>query len=220
MTVHLAHIDGPAGIIATCIESPADPIGLALVCHPHPLFGGNHTNKVVQTLASTFVRQGYVALRPNFRGVGGSDGQHDDGRGESEDMRCVLDQARRIFGELPVVLAGYSFGAYVQTHVAESLAESGQPAQRLVLVGIAVGHVEGARCYLPRPVARDTLLIHGAADTTVPLHNVLAWAEPLELPVIVLPGANHFFDRRLHLLRDLLSREMGIPGRGFGREKE
>ena len=209
-TVHPARIDGPAGIIETRIESPVDPIGLALVCHPHPLFGGNNTNKVVQTLASAFVRLGYVALRPNFRGVGGSGGRHDDGRGESEDMRCVLDQARRIFGELPVVLAGYSFGAYVQTHVAESLVESGQPAQRLVLIGTAMGHVEGARCYIPRPVAGDTLLIHGSADTTVPLRNVLAWAEPLELPVIVVPGADHFFDRRLHLIRNVLLRGMGV----------
>jgi alpha/beta superfamily hydrolase len=203
-TVHLAHIDGPAGIIETRIESPADPGGLALVCHPHPLFGGSNENKVVHTLASAFIRLGYAALRPNFRGVGASGGQHDDGRGESEDMRLVLDEARRIFGELPVALAGYSFGAYVQTRVAESLAESGQPAQRLALVGAAAGYVEGARRYAPRPVAKDTLLIHGSADTTVPLHNVLAWAEPLELPVIVVPGADHFFDRRLHIIRDII----------------
>jgi alpha/beta superfamily hydrolase len=204
--IHLAHIDGPAGIIETRIESPADPIGLALVCHPHPLFGGNNENKVVHTLAHAFIQLGYVALRPNFRGVGASGGRHDDGRGESEDMRYVLDEARRIFGELPIVLSGYSFGAYVQTHVAQSLAESGQPAQWLALVGTAVGHVEGARQYAPLPVAKDTLLIHGSADTTVPLGNLLAWAEPLELPVVVVPGADHFFDRRLHLIRDILLR--------------
>ena len=200
------HIDGPAGIIETKIESPAEPRGIALVCHPHPLFGGNNANKVVHTLASTFVRLGYAALRPNFRGVGASGGRHDEGRGETEDMLVVLDEARRIFGELPVVLAGFSFGAYVQTRVAESLAESGQPAQRLVLIGTAAGHVEGARQYATRAVAGDTLIIHGSADTTVPLDNVLAWAEPLELPVVVIPGADHFFHRRLHIIRDIILR--------------
>jgi alpha/beta superfamily hydrolase len=203
----LALIDGPAGSIETRVESPAEPRGLALVCHPHPLFGGNSDNKVVHTLASTFVRLGYAALRPNFRGVGGSGGQHDNGVGETEDMLVVLDEARRIFGELPVVLAGYSFGAYVQTRVAEALAESGQAAQRLALVGTAVGAIDGiARQYATRPVAGDALIIHGAADSTVPLCNVLAWAEPLELPVIVIPGADHFFHRRLHLIRDIILR--------------
>jgi alpha/beta superfamily hydrolase len=202
----LAHIDGPVGIIETRIESPAEPRGLALVCHPHPLFGGSQDNKVVHTLASAFVRLGYAALRPNFRGVGGSGGRHDDGIGETGDMLVVLDEARRIFGELPVVLAGYSFGAYVQTRVAESLAESGQAAQRLVLIGAAVGRIEGLPRYAARPVGRDTLLIHGAEDVTVPLNNVLAWAEPLELPVIVIPGADHFFHRRLHIIRDIVLR--------------
>lgn len=200
----LLHLAGPAGIIETRIESPAEPRGIALVCHPHPLFGGSNTNKVVHTLASTFVQLGYAAVRPNFRGVGESGGQHDEGRGETEDMLIVLDEARRIFGELPIVLAGFSFGAYVQTRVADALAESGQPAQRLVLVGTAAGHVEGARRYATRAVARDTLVIHGSADTTVPLDNVLAWAEPLELPVVVIPGADHFFHRRLHIIRDII----------------
>ncbi|MDR0378953.1 MAG: alpha/beta hydrolase [Candidatus Accumulibacter sp.] len=203
--VHIAHIDGPAGVIETRIESPvgADPVGLALVCHPHPLFGGNNGNKVAQTLAGAFARLGYVVLRPNFRGVGASGGRHDGGRGEGEDMLVVLDEARRIFGELPVTLAGYSFGAYVQMRVAKSLAASGQPARRLVLVGAAVGRVEGTR-YDARPVIEDSLVIHGSADTTVPLANVLAWAEPLELPIVVIPGADHFFDRRLHVIRNIV----------------
>ena len=200
------HIDGPAGVIETIIEAPAEPRGMALVCHPHPLFGGTNENKVVHTLASTFIRLGYAVLRPNFRGVGTSMGRHDEGRGETEDMLVVLGEARRIFGELPVVLAGFSFGAYVQTCVAQILAESGEPAQRLVLVGTAAGHVEGARQYTTRAVAKDTLVIHGSADTTVPLANVLAWAEPLELPVVVIPGADHFFHRRLHMIRDIILR--------------
>jgi alpha/beta superfamily hydrolase len=199
-------IDGPAGAIEVIVENPGRPRGIALICHPHPLFGGTNTNKVAQTLARTFTQLGYVALRPNFRGVGASAGTHADGHGECEDMLVVLAEARQRFGDLPVALAGFSFGAYVQTRVAEALAESGHPAQRLVLVGTASGYVEGARQYATRAVANDTIVIHGAADTTVPLANVLAWAEPLDLPVIVIPGADHFFHRRLHILRDIVSR--------------
>ena len=198
--------DGPAGAIETIVENPGTPRGIALVCHPHPLFGGANTNKVAQTLARTFTRLGYVALRPNFRGVGGSAGGHADGHGEAEDMLAVLAAARQHYGDLPVVLAGFSFGAYVQTHVAQALAAAGRPAQRLVLVGTAAGHVEGARQYAAQAVADDTIVIHGAADATVPLANVLAWAEPLDLPVVVVPGADHFFHRRLHVIRDIVTR--------------
>lgn len=199
-------IDGPVGAIETLVENPGAPRGIALVCHPHPLFGGANTNKVTHALARAFTRLDYVALRPNFRGVGGSDGIHDEGRGETDDMLVVLAEARRRFGDLPVALAGFSFGAYVQTRVARVLADAHHPAQRLVLVGTAVGHVEGARRYETESVASDTIVIHGARDETVPLANVLAWAEPLDLPVIVVPGADHFFHRRLHVIRDIVTR--------------
>jgi alpha/beta superfamily hydrolase len=199
-------IDGPAGDIEMIVENPGAPRGIALICHPHPLFGGANTNKVTQTLARTFLHLGYVALRPNFRGVGQSSGTHDDGRGECADMLAVLAEGKRRFGDLPVALAGFSFGAYVQTRVAQALAEARHPAQRLVLVGTAAGHVEGARQYATQAVAADTIVIHGSLDTTVPLTNVLAWAEPLDLPVIVIPGADHFFHRRLHLISDIVTR--------------
>ena len=199
-------IDGPVGAIETLVENPGAPRGIALVCHPHPLFGGANTNKVTHALARTFTRMDYVSLRPNFRGVGGSAGKHDEGRGETEDMLAVLAEARRRFGDLPVALAGFSFGAYVQTRVAQALAEAGHPAQRLVLVGTAAGHVEGARKYETGAVASDTIVIHGARDETVPLANVLSWAEPLDLPVIIVPGADHFFHRRLHVIRDIVTR--------------
>jgi alpha/beta superfamily hydrolase len=203
----LLHIDGPAGIIETRVESPAEPRALALVCHPHPLFGGSNENKLVYTLASALVRLGHAVFMPNFRGVGASGGEHDSGDGETEDMLIVLDEARRIFGELPLTLAGYSFGAYVQTRLINRLGESGQSAQHLVLTGLATGRVDGvARQYAAHAVPRETLVIHGSADETVPLANVLAWAEPQEIPVIVIPGADHFFHRRLHLIRDIVIR--------------
>lgn len=199
-------IDGPVGKIDIIVENPGAPRGIALVAHPHPIGGGANTNKVAYTLARTFVSLGYCAFRPNFRGVGGSEGAHDEGRGETEDLLAVLHEAKCRCGDLPVALAGFSFGAYCQTRVARRLAEAGHPAQRLVLVGTAAGHVEGTRRYDTEAVPADTIVIHGSADETVPLDNVLAWAQPLDLPVVVVPGADHFFHRRLHLIRDIVTR--------------
>ncbi|WP_291994314.1 alpha/beta hydrolase [Candidatus Accumulibacter sp. ACC003] len=199
-------IDGPVGKIDVLIENPGAPRGIALIGHPHPLFGGGNTNKVVQTLARTFNHLDYVALRPNFRGIGDTEGTHDDGRGETEDLLAVLAEAKCRFGNLPVALAGFSFGAYVQTRVAEALHDAGHPAQRLVLVGTASGFVEGARRYHTKAVPADTIVIHGSEDSTVPLANVIEWAKPLELPVIVVPGADHFFHRRLHVIREIITR--------------
>lgn len=121
-------------------------------------------------------------------------------------MLAVLEEAKLRCGNLPVALAGFSFGAFVQTRVAKALVESGHPAQRLVLVGTAAGFVEGTRSYETEAVPADTIVIHGSADETVPLANVLKWAEPLELPVVVVPGADHFFHRRLHVIRELITR--------------
>jgi uncharacterized protein len=199
-------LDGPVGKIEVIVENPGAPRGIALIGHPHPLFGGGNTNKVVQTLARTFVQLDYVALRPNFRGIGLSAGTHDEGRGETDDLLAVLAEAKCRYGNLPVALAGFSFGAYVQTRVAKALADAGHPAQRLVLVGTAAGFVEGTRSYDTEAVPGDTVVIHGSADTTVPLANVLEWALPLELPVIVVPGADHFFHRRLHIIREIVTR--------------
>jgi len=197
-------IPGPAGPIETVIDLSPSVRGIALVGHPHPLFGGNLENKVVQTLAKTLRDLGYAALRPNFRGVGASAGTHDQGAGETDDMLAVLDYAAQRFGALPVVLAGYSFGAYVQTHVAKRLADQGRSAQRMVLVGTAAGFIAGARRYDTEAVPHDTLVIHGEKDNTVPLANVLDWARAFELPVTVVPDADHFFHRKLHVIRTII----------------
>jgi hypothetical protein len=190
-------VAGPAGKIECAVDDPEGAPragkdaarGVALIAHPHPLFGGTLDNKVVQTLARAFVELGYTAWRPNFRGVGASEGAHDEGRGEVDDLAAVAAHA----GSSHPVLAGFSFGAAVQTRLAQRIAP-----ERMVLVGVAVKHLEAL------PVPADTILIHGEEDTTVPLADVLAWAKPQELPVVVVPGADHFFHRRLHILRAIV----------------
>ena len=207
-------VDGPDGKIEVFVEGHENPQGIALIAHPHPLFGGTADNKVVTTLARAFREQGCITLRPSFRGVGGSEGEHDHGDAETEDLLALHAWACARYASLtthsgaplPVYLAGFSFGAYVTTRLAQRLAVAGDPARWLVLVGTAAGFVEGARNYETEAVAPDTLVIHGSADETVRLDNVLAWAKPLEIPVVVVPGADHFFHRRLHLLRDIIHR--------------
>jgi alpha/beta superfamily hydrolase len=191
-------IPGPVGAIETVIDQPAAaPRGIALVAHPHPLYGGTLDNKVAQILAKTFVELGYVAVRPNFRGVGASEGTHDDGNGEAEDLLAVIHDVRKRLAmpDAPLALAGFSFGSLVQSRVAKRV-----KAERLVFVGTAVtrGVVE--------TVPEDTIVIHGERDETVPLDLVLRWAEPMELPVIVVPAADHFFHRRLHSIRNIILR--------------
>jgi alpha/beta superfamily hydrolase len=181
---------GPAGKIECAVDEPAGPPrGIALVAHPHPLFGGTLDNKVAQTLARAFVELGYAAWRPNFRGVGASEGAHDEGRGEIDDLAAVLAHT----GATQPVLAGFSFGAAVQTHLAQRV-----KPERMVLVGTAVKHFQAL------PVPGDTIVIHGEEDTTVLLADVLAWAKPQDLPVVVVPGADHFFHRRLAILRSIV----------------
>jgi uncharacterized protein len=183
-------IAGPAGRIECAVDGPeSSPAGIALVAHPHPLFGGTLDNKVVQTLARAFVELGYEAWRPNFRGVGGTEGTHDEGRGELEDLAAIVAHLK----PARLALAGFSFGAGVQVFLAQRV-----KAEHLVLVGLATTRFE-----LPR-VQAGTLVIHGEQDDTVPLASVLDWARPQELPVVVIPGADHFFHRKLNLLRELV----------------
>jgi alpha/beta superfamily hydrolase len=180
-------LTGAAGNLETVVNDPGAPRrGIALIAHPHPLYGGTLDNKVVQTLAKTLFGQGYVAVRMNFRGVGASDGVFDEGRGESEDWVRVAHEMRTRYGELPILLAGFSFGAFVQTRVATHL-----DAERLILVAPAVGRFPVER------VADNTLVVHGEEDDVVPLKDVLDWARPQSLPVVVLPGAGHFFHGNL-----------------------
>jgi alpha/beta superfamily hydrolase len=194
-------IPGPAGNIETDINDPGSTRrGIALIAHPNPVQGGTKDNKVVTTLARTFFVMGYLAARPNFRGVGASEGVHDEGRGETEDMLAVAGHLNKQYGELPVVLAGFSFGGFVQTRVAGRL-----KAERLVLVGPAVNR------FPAETVPPDTLVIHGERDDVVPLAAVFDWARPQNLPIVVVPGGEHFFHGRLNLLSDIVLQYFRLP---------
>jgi alpha/beta superfamily hydrolase len=188
-------IAGPAGDIETDISDPGGARrGIALIAHPNPVQGGTKDNKVVTTLAKTFFGLGYVAVRPNFRGVGASAGAFDEGRGETEDLLAVAAYCAHRFGGLPLLLAGFSFGSFVQTRVAKRL-----PAERLVLVGPAVNR------FAAEAVPQGTLVVHGEHDDVVPLAAVLDWARPQNLPIVVVPGGEHFFHGRLHLLSQIVT---------------
>jgi uncharacterized protein len=194
-------IDGPVGKIEVALDLPHDaPRGMALVAHPHPLFGGTMENKVAQTLARTLVQLGYVTYRSNFRGVGQTEGEHDNGIGERDDLHAVIAHMRGQpgQGDLPLVLAGFSFGTAVLSHVAAKLREAGESVERMVFVGTAASRWEVAS------VPENTLVIHGEIDDTVPLASVLEWARPQELPVVVIPGAEHFLHRKLHVLKRIV----------------
>ena len=187
-------IHGPAGNIEADVNDPGGTRrGIALVAHPNPLQGGTKDNKVVTTLAKAFFALGLVAVRPNFRGVGASSGTHDEGRGETDDMLAVARYAEERFGALPLTLAGFSFGAFVQTRAARRLA-----VQRLVLVGPAVNR------FPTEAVPRGTLVVHGEHDDVIPLSAVLEWARPQNLPVVVVPGGGHFFHGRLNVLSEIV----------------
>ena len=196
-------IAGPAGPLECAIDSPAgEPRGVAVLCHPHPLHGGTMDNKVVQTLARAFVQLGYRAVRFNFRGVGASEGGWDEGRGEIDDALAVIAAMRRD-GE-PLLLAGFSFGAYVASQAAARLPDDAKP-QRLALVGPSTQKQQ-----MPA-VPADTVVIHGEADDVVPLSATLDWARPQALPVIVFPGTGHFFHGQLGLLKSTLVRQLQPP---------
>ena len=198
-------VQGAAGAIEVAIDKPASNAaskGVAVIAHPHPLFGGTLDNKVVQTLARAFTQSGWTALRFNFRGVGGTQGVHDEGRGELDDLLAVVAELAPT-GAL--CLAGFSFGACVTTHAFATLCTTRQ-VDKLVLVGTSVVTRPAA------PVATaehgKTIVIHGEADDTVTLSAVMDWARPQSLPVTVVPAGGHFFHGQLPLLKSLVVRHL------------
>jgi alpha/beta superfamily hydrolase len=205
MNVHTQNftLTGPAGAIECALDLPdtaafPEPLGVALVAHPHPLYGGTMDNKVTQTLARAFVALGYVTARMNFRGVGGSGGVHDNGVGEVDDIDVLRRHMLAQYPGLPLALAGFSFGTFVQAHLAQRLAAAGAPAERLALIGAAAG-----KWAMP-DIPADTILVHGELDETIPLQAVFEWLRPQDIPVVVIPGADHFFHRRLPHIKNIV----------------
>jgi len=198
-------LKGAAGVIDAQRDLPpagAASRGIAVIAHPHPLFGGTMDNKVVQTLARAFVASGWTAVRFNFRGVGASEGTHDEGRGEAEDFAAVLAQ---VAPDGPVAVAGFSFGGFVTVNALQALWPT-REVQQVVLVGTSVARV------VPPPLPEDalarTLVVHGESDDTVALSAVMDWARPQSLPVTVVPGGGHFFHGQLPLLKNLVARHL------------
>ncbi len=200
-------IEGAGGPIELALDWPASaPCGIVYVGHPHPLYGGTFENKVVTTIARTFTGLGWLAVRPNFRGVGASAGEHDEGNAETDDFLYLIDTVphlpaitARLPARPPISLAGFSFGTFVAAKAAKAVAASNRRTKHTVLVGAAAG-----KWPLPN-VPVETLVIHGEMDETIPLADVLGWARPQHLPVVVIPGADHFFHRRLGVLKRLIS---------------
>ncbi|TSE19738.1 Serine aminopeptidase, S33 [Tepidimonas alkaliphilus] len=198
---------GPAGALELALDHPAVPErGVAVIAHPHPLYGGTLHNKVVQTLARACVLEGWRAVRFHFRGVGASEGAFDHGIGEVDDMLAVV-QAQAL--GRPCVLAGFSFGGYVAAQVALR----GQPMpdlRGLLLVAPAASRF--AMPALPPELVERTALIHGERDDVVPLQAVLDWARPLGLPLTLIPDGEHFFHGRLPLLKRLARQHLRAIG--------
>jgi len=209
-----AMIQGPAGALELLVDTPelavGQPLrGVAVIAHPHPLYGGTMDNKVVQTLARAFVQTGWQAVRFNFRGVGASQGQYDNGLGELHDFLAVVSHCAPLDGApVALALAGFSFGAFVVSQAAAQLA-SQRPVAKLVLVGTAVTRFPVAS--IDADLHPRTLVIHGEQDETVPLADVMDWARPQMLPVTVIPGVEHFFHGQLPLLRGLVTRHLDAP---------
>lgn len=205
---HLQLVCPEGTLIDIALDWPsAPPVGWALILHPHPLHGGTRNNKVVTTLARTCVRAGWLAVRPDFRGVGLSTGEFDHGEAETQDMLHLWETLPQQLPELrglPRLLAGFSFGAAVAARL-HGLLDS-EPEAGLVLVGPAV-----SRFALPEVPVTRTLVIHGELDEVVTLAAVLDWARPQSLPIVVVPGADHFFHRRLTVLQDWVGPRLGNP---------
>ena len=199
-------LQGGAGDIEALLDVPSAGLvlGTAVIAHPHPLFGGSMNNKVVQTLARAFVQSGWRALRLNFRGVGASAGVYDEGQGETADMLQAIAQ---VAPEGALAIAGFSFGAYVSSHVVQRL--GARTPEKIVLVGTAASRFAVA------PIAPElharTLVLHGEQDDTVALASVMDWARPQSLPVTVIPGVEHFFHGQLPLLKSLVLRHLLAP---------
>lgn len=196
-------IDGPGGSIEALVTEADDrDLAHAVICHPHPLYGGTMDNKVVTTLARALQECGIPTVRFNFRGVGASGGTYDEGRGETADAAAVADWAALRWPDTGLVIAGFSFGAYVATRLATA-----RPVKHLITVAPPVQRFDFSAVAKP---ACPWLLVQGEADELVDAQEVLAWADAprTSLRVVMMPGVGHFFHGHLAQLRDVVVQEI------------
>ncbi|NOL48680.1 alpha/beta hydrolase [Pelistega europaea] len=208
--------DGLAGKIECAIDWPdTSPIGWALCLHPHPLFDGTNTNKVVTTLARACVQHGLVALRPNFRGVGQSEGNFDHAHGETLDMLALVEQflaTHTEFQGMSWVLGGFSFGTAVAAQLYAEIEdrvndqESLSLPTQLILLGPGVWRFSYREVTLPS----DTLLVHGEKDDVIPLADAYTWLKDRQLPITVIPDSGHFFHGKLVMLKAIIQKQLRL----------
>ena len=197
-----AALAGPTGEIEALVELPADELlagdvaRFAVICHPHPLYGGTLDNKVVYTLARACVALGVPAIRFNFRGVGASSGHYDEGRGETADLLAVIAYGRERWPGAALWLAGFSFGGAIALRAAAQAAPERLVAVAPGITRVAMEGVGSPSC--------PWLLVQGDADDVIEPAAVLGWANRQASPpaVRLLTGAGHFFHGRLHELRE------------------
>ena len=188
-------LEGPAGRLEAILWKPlstAPPSAAALLCHPHPLFGGTMHNKVVYQVAKTLDRLGLPVLRFNFRGAGLSAGTHDRGRGEQDDVRAALDFLAAEFSGVPLLLAGFSFGAWVGLR-------AGCADERVAqLIGLGTP-VNSSDFSFLQNCAKPKLFVHGSKDEygAVEKLKALVRSLPGENRLVVVDGADHFFVGKL-----------------------
>ncbi|MCB6185020.1 alpha/beta fold hydrolase [Leeia sp. TBRC 13508] len=204
-------VSGPVGQIEVFCDFPlAASQGIVLIAHPQPLMGGSAAHKIPHLLAKLFQQLGYSVFRPNFRGVGHTAGTHDHGEGETDDLEIVTDWLLSQYPNQALILVGFSFGAYVQTKLAERLAQRNIPLTGLFLLGTPSGTVESKRVYHTPLVSKEAVVIHGETDEIAPLTNLLDWIRPQGIPVILIPGANHFFSGKLIELQNVIKQKMRL----------
>jgi hypothetical protein len=194
-------IEGPAGRLECLVDVPeADHQrpATAVLCHPHPQHGGTLRNKVVTIMERSLRELGLRTVRFNFRGVGGSAGEFDDGRGETDDLLAVVDWVRRVRPDDDLWLAGFSFGAYISLKAAQNL-----PVRQLISIAPPVERYGFAEL---QPPNCPWLVVQGDEDEVVSPDAVHEWAERLgdDADLVVMEGTGHFFHRRLMDLRGLI----------------
>ena len=201
-TMEKLNIQGLAGSLSCLLQQPeTPPVGVAILLHPNPLHGGTNMNKVIQTAAKSLCSLGFLCILPNLRGVGESAGEHDYGRGETDDVCSIYGYLKENYPLLinNLVLGGFSFGGFVACRAAQVL-----PHSHVLLIGAAVSKYNEPAPFLPD--ANKALVIHGADDEVIALEKILAWCEPQGLPVVVIPNASHFFHGKLLPLGQAIKR--------------